>query len=82
VQGLSADRPRLHRERTPRLVLDAMAAQSLAQLVACYGEEPRSRRLRPRLVTGKRGECGSEGLSGEVEGFLRPGHAAAKEGEH
>jgi hypothetical protein len=38
---------RLHRERTPRLVLDTTAAQRLAQLVSRDREQPRPRRSGP-----------------------------------
>ena len=69
---------RLHRERTPRLVLNTTAAQRLAQLVARDREQPRLRRLWSGLKTRHRGECGGEGLGGEIKCFLR---AAAPGGE-
>src|SRR5262249_45857320 len=53
----------------------------LAHLVARDREQPRLRRLGPRLEAGDRRKCGGEGLGGQIEGFFRAGCPAAKEGE-
>jgi hypothetical protein len=58
---------RLHRQRPARAILHLPAAQRLEERVARDPEQPRPRRLGPRLVVRRRPQSGRERLSREVE---------------
>src|SRR5262249_25333982 len=73
---------RLHRERSPSLVLNPLSTHRFAQLVTRDREQPRLRRLRSWPIAGHRAECRREGLGGQVERLLDSWHPAAEEGEH
>jgi len=81
VDRLVVELDRLHRECTPRLILNTTAAQRLAQLVARDREQLRPRRLWSRRKAKHRGKRGGERLSGEIKRFLRAAHPAAEERE-
>jgi hypothetical protein len=82
LDRLVVELDRLHGEGTPRLVLDTTPTQRLAQLVARDREQPRLRRLRPRLEPRHRRERGGKGLGGQIESLLRAGRPPPEEGEH